>query len=119
MYKTSLETIRGWFSSSQSGDSYILLEDGETHPSTDLPINEIKQRHPKQRYCSGLRPRDALQIFWAVLPSFVARALGHEDEGSVIPPANDTSYLNGLRGLAALFVVIYHNTNDVSSTRGI
>ncbi|KAF3800768.1 hypothetical protein GCG54_00007027 [Colletotrichum gloeosporioides] len=114
MYKTSLETIRGWFSTSQSGDSYILLENGETNSSTELPINEIKQRHHKQRYCSGWRPKDALQIFWAVLPSFFARALGHEDEASVIPPANDTSYLNGLRGLAALFVVIYHNTNDYS-----
>lgn len=50
------------------------------------------------------------QILWQLLPSFVAKALGHVDKNAVIQKPHETSWLNGLRGVAALIVVNMHVT---------
>lgn len=48
------------------------------------------------------------RLFWILLPSFVSRYFGHSDVKA--PKVNDTSYLNGLRGVAALVVVLQHTS---------
>jgi peptidoglycan/LPS O-acetylase OafA/YrhL len=52
------------------------------------------------------------KLKWALLPSFVSRRFGQCD---VEPPTpNETSYLNGLRGIAAMVVVFQHMCDDWS-----
>ncbi|KAL8381112.1 hypothetical protein RB595_005408 [Gaeumannomyces hyphopodioides] len=58
-------------------------------------------------------PRPApRQILWRLLPSPFARALGYTDTDAVIPKPHVTSWLNGLRGVAALIVVNMHVTES-------
>ncbi|PSS03247.1 acyltransferase 3 [Coniella lustricola] len=46
--------------------------------------------------------------FWLILPSFVSRRFGHSTIKQTQP--DETSYLNGLRGVAAVVVVLQHIT---------
>ncbi|GKT43272.1 uncharacterized protein ColSpa_03453 [Colletotrichum spaethianum] len=117
MSKESLNNVRGWFFGARSDESYIALrEDGERNRSMELPSNEDEAMPSPPRawsYDSSWHPKDAVRrICWAVLPSFLARALGHVDKEGEIPMASPTSYLNGLRGLASFIVTIGHNTDD-------
>jgi peptidoglycan/LPS O-acetylase OafA/YrhL len=50
------------------------------------------------------------RIGWYLLPSFIARHYGHSDVE--IPKPHATSYLNGVRGLAATIVVIFHAASE-------
>ena len=62
----------------------------------------LKKHHHTRRKLS--------RFIWTLLPSFVSAWFGHDKVG--IPEASSTSYLNGLRGIAALIVAIQHNTNE-------
>ncbi|OLN83723.1 hypothetical protein CCHL11_08736 [Colletotrichum chlorophyti] len=101
--------MRGWFSRIQSGESYVPLVDEEQADSS--PGLSVSEKHsPRARNsCSGWHAKDAARrIFWVMIPSFLARVLGHADDDSAIPAANETSYLNGLRGIASLIVALQH-----------
>ncbi|KAL0936373.1 acyltransferase [Colletotrichum truncatum] len=111
VYEESLDTVRSWIFVDQSGDAHLaLLSNEERGTSEHLPTHEPKPLHRRRKCRIGWKPKDALRLLWAVVPSFIANACGHGE--SLVPPANETSYLNGLRGIASLIVAIQHNTND-------
>lgn len=111
-----LDTIRSWFSRPRSDDEYTALHGDDGDFFSELPFDEHKRAPPERGCLAGLRPtpKHASDFFWAILPSFLARAFWHVDENAVIPAATKTSYLNGLRGVASMIVVFQHNTDDVS-----
>jgi len=114
MYKESLEAIRGQPLGSRSDVSYIALAGDEG--SAELPIDENGATPSSLRargYGAGRRSKEVIRrALLSLLPSFLARELGHVDKDAVIPAATATSYLNGLRGLAALFVAVSHYMTD-------
>ncbi|EFQ31730.1 acyltransferase [Colletotrichum graminicola M1.001] len=117
MYKESLEAIRGQLSWPRSDVSYIALAgDDERYDSAELPINENGATLSSLRargYGAGRYSKYVIRrALLFLLPSFLARKLGHVDEDAAIPAATSTSYLNGLRGLAALLVAISHYMSD-------
>ncbi|KAK1994290.1 acyltransferase [Colletotrichum falcatum] len=117
MCKESLEAIRGQLSGPRSDGSYVALgSQGGGDGSAELPVDENGATESSLRargYGAGWSTKGAARrLFMFLLPSFVARALGHVDEDAEIPAVTATSYLNGLRGLAALFVTFAHNTDD-------
>lgn len=116
--KESADTVRGWFSGGQASESYEpLLEDEEADLSADLSELSYEEEKPieyTRRSWFRWRRFHARRIFWTLLPSFVAHAYGYGDENSVVPDSHPTSYLNGLRGIAAMVVIILHYTDDVS-----
>ncbi|KAK2002950.1 acyltransferase [Colletotrichum falcatum] len=109
MYKESVNTITGWFNRTQPGKSYIpLVDEEQAECSSGLLVGE-KQLHRSRSFHSDWHAKHAFQrIFWVMIPSFLAQALGRADYNSVIPAANETSYLNGLRGIASLIVALQH-----------
>lgn len=52
------------------------------------------------------------RCFWTLLPSFVSRQWNGTDLAEKSARIDDTSYLNGLRGIGALVVVIQHTTHE-------
>lgn len=96
-YNDSLEKIRSWLPEAEYG-------------APRSPLLELK---PPRRYYTGWGIRS---LFWATIPSFIADTWGHAGDDSVIPEPNETSYLNGLRGIASLTVIIQHSTDDVSDS---
>lgn len=68
-------------------------------------------RPPQVRWAStGHSDWDPMRIFWLLLPSFVSRYYGHSDVKA--PRKDETSYLNGLRGVAAIIVVLQHTQEN-------
>ncbi|KAK2038687.1 acyltransferase [Colletotrichum somersetense] len=122
MCKGSLEVIRGQFSWPRSDVAYIALDGDDDEEgrdrSAELPLYEDGATpssilRARGGYGAGWHPKNAVwRVSMLLLPSFLARALGHVDEDAAIPAATATSYLNGLRGLAALFVAVSHYMND-------
>ncbi|KAK2015452.1 acyltransferase [Colletotrichum eremochloae] len=116
MCKESLEAVNDRFWGPRSGGSYVALDGGEGDRSAELPLNENGATPSSLRaggYGTSWHTRNVVRrVLMFLLPSFLARALGHVDEDAAIPAVTTTSYLNGLRGLAATFVAIYHNTDD-------
>ncbi|OHE96568.1 acyltransferase [Colletotrichum orchidophilum] len=114
--KESAHTVHGWFPGEQSIEAYdALLEDEEADVSadySDLSYEEEKPIEYTRRSYFRWPHVDVRRIFWASVPSFLAHAFGHGDEDSIVPDSTATSYLNGLRGIAAIIVVIMHNTDD-------
>lgn len=65
---------------------------------------------PHKKKSSWRRSWNPTRYLWMLLPSFVARRYGHSEVEAA--KANETSYLNGLRGIAALIVVLQHTTEE-------
>ncbi|KAK1982244.1 hypothetical protein LZ30DRAFT_54541 [Colletotrichum cereale] len=115
--KESLDVIRGRLSGAPSRGSYIALGgDEEGGRSAELPLGEngaTPSSLRARRHGAGWHAKGAARrAIMFMLPSFVAHALGHVDEDAPIPVVTTTSYLNGLRGLAAVIVSISHSTDD-------
>ncbi|KXH25269.1 acyltransferase [Colletotrichum simmondsii] len=114
--KESADAVRGWFSGGQAGESYEpLLEDEEADISADLSELSYEEEKPieyTRKSWFRWRRFHVRRIFWTLMPSFVAHAYGHGDENSVVPDSHSTSYLNGLRGIAAMVVILLHYTDD-------
>lgn len=117
-FKEPLGRIRGWFSRAWSLKShYSLLEGDDMYSPTELPLNETERSPPLSRASIGWRPVSPQRLFWLMVPSYAARAFGHGTADSNIPAPNSTSYLNGLRGIASLIVVLQHTIDgDVSDS---
>ncbi|KAK1854060.1 acyltransferase [Colletotrichum chrysophilum] len=108
-FKEPLDRIRGWFSGAWSLKShYILLEGDDMYSPTELPLDETERSPPLSRASIRWRPVSPQRLFWLMVPSYVARAFGRGTADSNIPAPNSTSYLNGLRGIASLIVVLQH-----------
>lgn len=61
---------------------------------------------------SGLHRRlNPLRFILVLFPSFIARLLGYHSDVKPTRPS-DTSYLNGLRGIAAVIVVLQHTSEE-------
>ncbi|KDN71059.1 putative acyltransferase [Colletotrichum sublineola] len=101
--------MRSWFTENQPGESYVpLIDEEQAESSMGLPVSK-KHSPGAWNFYRGWHAKDtARRVFWVMMPSFLARALGHADDDSVIPAASETSYLNGLRGVASLIVALQH-----------
>ncbi|KAM3515431.1 hypothetical protein MY11210_000993 [Beauveria gryllotalpidicola] len=59
------------------------------------------------------KPAFHIRAFWFLMPSFIANYFNPaQDEGVAPPKPFPTSYLNSLRGIASLIVVIQHNSSE-------
>jgi peptidoglycan/LPS O-acetylase OafA/YrhL len=83
------EALASFQKSLQDDDDRLLLTEKRLEP------------HTPSRYS---------QIGWQLVPSYVARRYGRSDVKPSKP--NATSYLNGLRGVAAIVVVIVHSSAE-------
>lgn len=113
MCEESVDTMRGWFHGAQPDEAETaLLEDEDVETGS-------REREPAsrpRRSCAALHARKAPRLLFYFLPSYFTRLFGKASEDSVIPAADATSYLNGLRGIASLIVVFQHNLQDVSGS---
>jgi peptidoglycan/LPS O-acetylase OafA/YrhL len=89
-----LDTVTG-----QLSRGYTRLRNEFTEVGDDLTLSE------KQSQSTFLS-----QLGWCLVPSYISRLYGHCDVES--PKPNATSYLNGLRGIAATVVVVLHSTSE-------
>lgn len=80
--------------------------------------NEVDPRRPSPRrsrlaqLCARWKLEYILTPFWTLLPSPIAAILKHPTAEA--PKKDATSYLNGVRGVAAIVVVIFHTSNTFS-----
>ncbi|KAH0437826.1 acyltransferase [Colletotrichum camelliae] len=119
-FKEPLDRIRGWLSGAWSFDShYSLLQGNDMYSRTELPLDETERSPPLSKLSIGWRPVSPQRLFWLMVPSYVARAFGRGTADSTIPVPNSTSYLNGLRGIASLIVVLQHTIDGDLTYKGV
>lgn len=80
-------------------EQYTLLRHHGSHGSHGNPI----AGYPGRRWKTEVQ-----HWFWQLMPSFVSQHFGHSTIKQAKP--SETSYLNGLRGIAAVVVVLQHIT---------
>ncbi|KAK2030595.1 hypothetical protein LX32DRAFT_716588 [Colletotrichum zoysiae] len=96
-----------------SNEPYMVLPDNE-NGSSNLPSERSEK--------SGSINAQVRSVLWALLPSFVLRPIrrrydlsynkDYDGRDGAIPQPNETSYLNGIRGIASLIVATQHNVEE-------
>lgn len=86
-----------------------LDEEKDNEPILPTHDNEpILPTYHKSRF---QRRMNQLRFILILFPSFIARRLGYHSSVKPSRP-NETSYLNGLRGIAAVIVVLQHSHEE-------